>query len=51
MTDAEFLTDFGVDWTAVGVVGAEEVVNAMARFCVLIVTSNRGVATIEHVVV
>ena len=41
MEDAEFSPETGVGWTAVGMVGAEEDGNAMARLFILIVTSNR----------
>ena len=43
MEDAEFLTEFGVGWTAVGMVGAEDLGNVITRILfVLIVTSNRA---------
>ena len=41
MTDAEFSPEIGVGRTAVGMVGAEEYGNAMARLFILMVTSNR----------
>ena len=42
ITDAEFLPEFGVGWTAVGMIGVEESDNAIARrLFILIVTSNR----------
>ena len=39
--DAEFLTEFGVDWTDVGMVGAYETGNVMARLFILIVRVSR----------
>ena len=42
ITDAEFLPEFGVVLTAVGMVEAEEGGNAIARLFILIVTSNRA---------
>ena len=49
MTDADFLTEFGVGWTAVGMEGAEEV-GTVARIFIFIVTVGRCPATIEHAV-
>ena len=50
MTDAEFSPEIGVGRTAVGMVGAEEDGNAIARWFVLIVTADRAArpATIEY---
>ena len=40
MTDADFSPEFGVGWTAVGMVGAEEAYNAKVRILfILIVTT------------
>ena len=50
MEDAEFWPEIGVGRTAVGMVGAEEDGNAMARLFILIVTVDRAarLATIEY---
>ena len=44
MKDAEFLPEFGVGWTIVGMVGAGEVDNAMVRilFILIVTTGWRG---------
>ena len=45
ITDADCLPEFGVGWTAAGMVGVEESDNVIARrLFILIVTSDRGAA-------
>ena len=40
LTDAAFLTEFGVGWTAVGMVGVQELGNTMVRISVVIVMAS-----------